>query len=487
MIFNSIDFAIFLPIVFSLYWFVFDKNLKYQNIVIVIASYLFYGWWDWRFLALIFVSSLIDFSVGIKLEKENGKGKRKILLWLSVIVNLGLLGFFKYYNFFLENFISTFSFFGIGFKANTLNIILPVGISFYTFQTLSYTIDVYKEKLKPSHNFISFLAFVSFFPQLVAGPIERATNLLPQFYKRRLFSYKKGVDGIRQIVWGLFKKIVIADNCAKFTNEIFTNYASLDGSTLVVGAILFTFQIYGDFSGYSDIAIGTARLFGFELKQNFAFPYFSRDMAEFWRRWHISLSTWFRDYLYIPLGGSRGKTIMKVRNVFIIFLVSGFWHGANWTFVLWGLLNACYFIPIMLTNRNRNNTDTVALGKIFPTLKELLQMSLTFGLTTFAWVFFRAENITHALSYIKRIFSSNNFLNLIPQTWGGRMLSDFVFTLCSILILMVVEWFGREQQYGIETMFGIKHRYIRWIIYLVLLFYIITFAGSSQDFIYFQF
>jgi alginate O-acetyltransferase complex protein AlgI len=375
MLFNSIDFAIFLPIVFLLYWFVVNKNLKLQNLLIVIASYLFYGWWDWRFLSLILFSTLIDYSVGRKLLNEGNITKRKILLWVSILVNLGFLGFFKYYNFFLDNFIMAFSFFGTPINAQGLNIILPVGISFYTFQTLSYTIDVYKRKLEPTKDFIAFTAFVSFFPQLVAGPIERATNLLPQFYKNRRFEYDKAVDGLRQILWGLFKKVVIADNCAQYANQIFNDTSDYySGSTLVLGAIFFTFQIYGDFSGYSDIAIGTSRLFGFNLKQNFSFPYFSRDIAEFWRRWHISLSTWFRDYLYIPLGGSRGGNWIKIRNTFIIFILSGFWHGANWTFIVWGGLNAIYFLPLLLLNKNRVNTNTVAQGRYLPSFKEFFQM-----------------------------------------------------------------------------------------------------------------
>ena len=389
MLFNSLDFAIFLPIVFLLYWFVAQKNLRLQNSVIVVASYIFYGWWDWRFLSLITFSTVVDYLVGKKLGTEDKQLKRKVLLCTSIIVNVGLLGFFKYYNFFLENFIDAFSLFGMQINANSLNIILPVGISFYTFQTLSYTIDVYKKKLEPTKDFIAFSAFVCFFPQLVAGPIERATNLLPQFYKKRTFEYHKAVDGMRQILWGLFKKVVIADNCAEFANQIFNNSADMNGSTLVLGAIFFTFQIYGDFSGYSDIAIGTSRLFGFDLKQNFATPYFSRDIAEFWRRWHISLSTWFRDYLYIPLGGSRGGTWMKVRNTFAIFLVSGFWHGANWTFIIWGALNAIYFLPLLLTNNNRKNLGVVAEGKLLPSFRELFAMLITFILTVFAWIFFR--------------------------------------------------------------------------------------------------
>src|SRR5680860_142330 len=403
MLFNSLDFAIFIPIVFLLYWFVFQKNLRIQNFLIVVASYFFYGWWDWRFLALIAFSTLVDYSVGRALATEHRTSRRKVLLWVSIIVNLGFLGFFKYYNFFLDNFESAFSFFGKEINANSLNIILPVGISFYTFQTLSYTIDVYRKKLEPTKDLVAFSAFVSFFPQLVAGPIERATHLLPQFYKKRTFDYAKAVDGMRQILWGLFKKIVIADNCAEYANEIFNNSGEYSGSTLLLGALFFTFQIYGDFSGYSDIAIGTSRLFGFNLMRNFSFPYFSRDIAEFWRRWHISLSTWFRDYLYIPLGGSRGGTWMKVRNTFIIFIVSGFWHGANWTFVVWGALNALYFLPLLLTNKNRQNMEVVAENSYLPSINEFFQMGLTFGLTVIAWIFFRADNIGHAINYLGKI------------------------------------------------------------------------------------
>jgi alginate O-acetyltransferase complex protein AlgI len=482
MLFNSIDFAIFLPIVFLLYWFVANKNLKLQNFLIVVASYLFYGWWDWRFLSLILFSTLIDYSVGIRLSKQDNISKRKILLWISILVNLGFLGFFKYYNFFLDNFITAFSFFGTPINVKGLNIILPVGISFYTFQTLSYTIDVYKRKLEPTKDFIAFTAFVSFFPQLVAGPIERATHLLPQFHKRRKFDYALAVDGMRQILWGLFKKIVIADNCAEFANQIFNNSADMNGSTLVLGAIFFTFQIYGDFSGYSDIAIGTSRLFGFNLKQNFAFPYFSRDISEFWRRWHISLSTWFRDYLYIPLGGSRGGTWMKIRNTFIIFIVSGFWHGANWTFIVWGALNAIYFLPLLLTNNNRNNLETVAKGKLFPNLKELSFMLLTFGLTVFAWIFFRADNIGHAISYISEILSSSLFS--IPKFTDMR---GGLTTIILVAIFVLVEWKGREGQYAIAHL-GIKwKRPLRYAMYYAIIIAIFHFGGKEQQFIYFQF
>ncbi|WP_067149410.1 MBOAT family O-acyltransferase [Pseudotamlana agarivorans] len=478
MLFNSIEFTIFLPIVFLLYWFVTNNSLKLQNLLIVVASYVFYGWWDWRFLSLIIFSTVVDYTIGRQLGTERNQMKRKILLFTSILVNLGFLGFFKYYNFFLDNFITAFSFFGQEIQGNSLNIILPVGISFYTFQTLSYTIDVYKQKLRPTKDYIAFSAFVSFFPQLVAGPIERATHLLPQFYKKRTFDYSKAVDGMRQILWGLFKKIVIADNCAEYANQIFNNSADMNGSTLVLGALFFTFQIYGDFSGYSDIAIGTSRLFGFDLKQNFNFPYFSRDIAEFWRRWHISLSTWFKDYLYIPLGGSRGGIWMQVRNTFIIFIVSGFWHGANWTFIAWGALNAIYFLPLLLTNNNRNNLETVAQGKLLPSIKELSLMLLTFGLTVFAWIFFRANNIGHAMSYISAIFSGS--LLTIPEV--------FPKTLILIIIAFVlVEWLGREGQYAISTLGITWRRPMRYAMYYAIIIAIYWFGGKEQQFIYFQF
>lgn len=478
MLFNSIDFAVFLPIVFILYWFVTNKNLKLQNFLLVIASILFYGWWDWRFLSLILFSTIVDYSVGLGLLKQENQTKRKFLLWTSIIVNLGFLGFFKYYNFFLDNFISAYSFFGTEIKANSLNIILPVGISFYTFQTMSYSIDVYKRKLEPTKDFIAFTAFVSFFPQLVAGPIERATHLLPQFYSKRTFEYSKAVDGMRQILWGLFKKIVIADNCAQYANLIFNNSTDYSGSTLILGAIFFTFQIYGDFSGYSDIAIGTSRLFGFDLMKNFAFPYFSRDIAEFWRRWHISLSTWFRDYLYIPLGGSRGITIMKVRNTFIIFIVSGFWHGANWTFIVWGALNAIYFLPLLLTKNNRNHIDIVAKGRLLPTLREFSLILTTFGLTVFAWIFFRAENIGHALEYVSRIFSWSVFT--IPEVRPRTLIIIiFLFTL--------FEWFGRDNEYAFEHFSINWAKPIRILVYCSIIFLIFYYTGEEQQFIYFQF
>jgi alginate O-acetyltransferase complex protein AlgI len=482
MFFNSLDFAIFLPLVFFLYWFIAQKNLKLQNALIVLASYVFYGWWDWRFLSLIIFSTVVDYLIGQRLRTEDKQSKRKVLLWTSIVVNLGFLGFFKYYNFFLENFVDAFSLFGMQINANSLNIILPVGISFYTFQTLSYTIDVYRKKLEPTQDFMAFSAFVCFFPQLVAGPIERATNLLPQFFKKRTFEYHKAIDGMRQILWGLFKKVVIADNCAEFANQIFNNSADMNGSTLVLGAIFFTFQIYGDFSGYSDIAIGTSRLFGFDLKQNFATPYFSRDIAEFWRRWHISLSTWFRDYLYIPLGGSRGSTLMKIRNTFAIFLVSGFWHGANWTFIIWGVLNALYFLPLLLTNNNRNNLGVVAEGKIIPSIRELFAMLTTFTLTVFAWIFFRANDLNHAISFISGIFSET--ILSIP-VFNGRQ--DALITLYLMTVFIFVEWIGRKDQYAISKILLNLWSPIRYTFYYAIVIALIYFGGQEQQFIYFQF
>lgn len=482
MLFNSIDFAIFLPIVFILYWFVTQKNLKLQNFLVVVSSYLFYGWWDWRFLSLILFSTLIDYFVGRGLAVTENRTKRKWLLWTSILVNLGFLGFFKYYNFFLDNFVTAFSFFGQSISAGSLKIILPVGISFYTFQTLSYSIDVYRKKLEPTKDFIAFCAFVSFFPQLVAGPIERATNLLPQFYKKREFSYANSVDGLRQILWGLFKKMVIADNCAEIANHAFNYSDAYSGSALLLGAIFFAFQIYGDFSGYSDIAIGTSRLFGFQLMRNFAFPYFSRNIGEFWRRWHISLSTWFRDYLYIPIGGSRGSKWQVLRNTFVIFIVSGFWHGANWTFIVWGALNALYFIPSMLAKKNRNYLDIAAKGKMLPSLKEFLQIIFTFSLTTVAWIFFRANNMSHAYAYLSKIFSKSLFT--YPQVLN---LENSIITMVLVFIFIITEWIGRENQYALEKI-GLQWKApFRYALYYIIIIAIFWFGGKEQQFIYFQF
>ncbi len=487
MLFNSIDFAIFLPVVFFLYWFVFNKSVRIQNAFIVVASYVFYGWWDWRFLSLILFSTLVDYFVGRALEKQENPLKRKLLLWISIGVNLGFLGFFKYYNFFLDNFVRAFTFFGYPINPERLDIVLPVGISFYTFQTLSYSIDVYRKKLEPTKDLIAFMAFVSFFPQLVAGPIERATNLLPQFYRKRIFKYEEAVIGLRQMLWGFFKKVVIADNAAEYVNEIFGNSGEYPGSTLLLGAFFFAFQIYGDFSGYSDIAIGTARLFGFKLMRNFAYPYFSRDIAEFWRRWHISLSTWFRDYLYIPLGGSRVSLWKRIRNVFIIFIVSGFWHGANWTFIVWGALNAVYFLPLLLLKKNRINMDTVAQGSLLPSFKELFQMLVTFGLTVLAWVFFRAESVGHALNYLSGIFSKSLFTMpyIIERISGLHILPKKL--ILGIFLFLFIEWLGRNDEFALEKLGLTWKRPLRYAMYYAIIIAILLFSGKQQEFIYFQF
>jgi D-alanyl-lipoteichoic acid acyltransferase DltB (MBOAT superfamily) len=383
MLFNSFTFFVFLPIVFALYWFVLRTKLKAQNALILVASYVFYAWWDWRFLSLILFSTLLDFYLGKALGKSNSKKRSKSLLWTSLLVNLGFLGIFKYFNFFIDSWVEAWGGLGVDLELSTLSIILPVGISFYTFQTLSYTIDVYRKELQPTHSLLNFAAYVAFFPQLVAGPIERATRLLPQFRQARTFSYQVAKSGVYLIIWGLFKKVVIADNCAFFVNQIFDNPDNFSSAELGLGAVLFAFQIYGDFSGYSDIAIGTARLFGFQLMTNFAFPYFSRDIAEFWRRWHISLSTWFRDYLYIPLGGSRVRRSLQVRNVLIIFLVSGFWHGANWTFIIWGALHALFFLPLLFFKLNRKYLENDALQ-----FQQILKIGFTFTIVCLAWIFF---------------------------------------------------------------------------------------------------
>lgn len=482
MLFNSLDFAFFLPIVFALYWLA-KRNIKLQNTILLISSYYFYACWDWRFLSLILISSLVDFLVGIALSNQEHVVKRKVLLWTSISVNIGFLAFFKYYNFFVEEFVAVFSMFGREIQANSLNIILPIGISFYTFQTLSYSIDIYKRKLEPSRDFIAFSAFVSFFPQLVAGPIERASNLLPQFLRQRTFDYSNAVMGMQQILWGLFKKMVIADNCAELANMIFNNSADYSGSTLLLGAIFFSFQIYGDFSGYSDIAIGTARLFGIKLMKNFDFPYFSRDIAEFWRRWHISLSSWFRDYVYIPLGGSRVKKAKNIRNVFIVFAVSGLWHGANWTFLIWGILNAIFFLPLLLLDTNRNHLDIVAKGKLFPSFKELIAILSTFGITVLAWVFFRAESLTHAISYLDSMFNLDLFS--IPHIMD---MPKVKISLVLLTLFVCIEWLGREGAFAIDVLEKKLNGVQRLILYSFIVFLIFMYSPTSENpFIYFQF
>lgn len=478
MLFNSLQYLLFLPLVFALYWSVNNRSLKLQNLLLLAASYYFYACWDWRFLFLLVFSTGLDYYTGLKMQDAPSVRIKKFWFWLSISINVGFLGIFKYYNFFAESFADLLSNFGFQTNFWTLQLILPVGISFYTFHGLSYVIDIYKNRIEPERNIVDYSLFVSYFPLLVAGPIERATHLLPQIKKKRIFNSDKAIDGLHQIIWGLFKKIVIADSCATYANQIFDNYENANSLTLLLGALYFTFQIYGDFSGYSDIALGTSKLFGIDLLRNFNYPYFSRDIAEFWRRWHISLSSWFKDYLYIPLGGSQGGTVMKVRNTFIIFLVSGFWHGANWTFIIWGLLNAVYFMPLLLSNRNRYHIDIVAKGKKWPTIKEFFSMMLTFCLAMFAWIFFRAETVSMAIHYIKNIFLFN-FKGGIAYLSIDR----YAIELVGLLGLFIVfEWVSREKEH---PFFG-KFRYIRLVLILLGLLLFGAFTNAA-DFIYFQF
>jgi len=477
MIFNSIDYFIFLPTVFLLYWCAFQKNVTLQNLFILTVSYFFYCWWDCRFLLLVVLCSAMNYAAGILLGAVENQKIRKIVLVFSCFLSLGLLCIFKYFNFFVESFINAFALVGVHLQERTLNIILPVGISFYTFKALGYTIDVYKRKMEPTKDIIAFFCFVGFFPQLLAGPIDRATNLLPQFYSKRTFSYDKAADGMRQILWGMFKKIVIADNCAVQVNYIFSNHDVLPASALFFGAVFFSFQIYGDFSGYSDISIGTARLLGFNTMRNFRVPYFSRDIAEFWRRWHISLTSWFRDYLYIPLGGNRGGLFKVVRNTFIVFLVCGLWHGANWTFIFWGLINAIYFLPLLILGKNRNHLNTVAQGKTLPNIKELSQMVTTFTISTLAWIFFRADSISQAFSYIGNIFSKT--ITATPHANEAEILPF-------ISIMVAVEWLQRDKEHALEKLE--MNPVIRWVIYYALILIIIFFGEfGERNFIYFQF
>ncbi len=483
MLFNSLEFLLFLPIVFLLYWFVF-KPLRWQNLFVVVASYVFYGWWDYRFLMLIALTTLLSYISGLLIERyeyNEGRKWQKAISAANIVLNLSILGVFKYYNFFADSLANLLLAFGIQTDWVTLDILLPVGISFYTFQALSYSIDVYQKKLPACRDIVAFFAYISFFPQLVAGPIERSTNLLPQFLRPRSFDYSQAVDGCRQMLWGFFKKVVVADNCAAAVNLIWGNYTYETGFTLLLGGILFTFQIYGDFSGYSDIAIGTARLFGINLMRNFNFPYFSRDIAEFWRRWHISLTTWFRDYIYIPLGGSRCAQWKVMRNTTIIFLVSGLWHGANWTFIVWGVYHALLFFPLMLLKLNRKYTNTVADGRLLPSLKETGQMFLTFCFAVIGWIIFRAETIGQAWDYLSRMCSPS--IVDVSFELGKK-------AIVYISIMLICEWLQRDKQHALQLTQNCRiPRIARWGIYYVLIICICIalLAGTQSDFIYFQF
>jgi Predicted membrane protein involved in D-alanine export len=479
MLFNSIDFAIFMPIVFLIYW-ALGKHVKIQNFFLLAASYFFYAWWDWRYLSLILICSLTNYLAGLLMMKYDSEKIRKSVLIACCSVCLGILGVFKYYDFFVTSFVDAFSLLGTQLQPHTLNLILPVGISFYTFHTLSYTIDVHRGKFEPTKDIVSFFLFVSIFPLAMAGPIERATNLLPQIYKKRTFNYAQATDGMRQILWGLFKKVVIADNCATYVNQIFENPSAQTGSTLLLGAIFFAFQIYGDFSGYSDMAIGIGKLLGFKFLNNFHVPYFSRDIAEFWRRWHISLTTWFRDYVYIPLGGSRVSKWKVVRNTFIIFLLSGFWHGANWTFIAWGAFHAILFLPLILLGKNRKYTNNVAEGKILPSLKELFQMGITFLLVVVGWVFFRADNIGQAFEYLGGMM--NKSLLSVPNLINREY---YIPMFILLAIMLITEWLQRNKQHGLEIQQ--INQWLRRLVYILIIFSAVWFMGTNEQFIYFQF
>lgn len=477
MLFNSFEYLLFLPIVFLLYWFVFCQ-LRWQNLLIVVASYIFYGWWDYRFLFLIALTTLCSYFSGILIErsksvKMTGGGK----LWTvsNIVINLLILGIFKYYNFFVGSFVEVFAKLGIFLHPTTLKVVLPVGISFYTFQALSYTIDVYRGKLRAADDIISFFAFISFFPQLVAGPIERATNLLPQFQKSRSFDYTTAVDGTKQILWGLFKKVVIADNCADIVDKIWLDYSHHSSLMLLIVAVLFSFQIYGDFSGYSDIAIGTGKLFGIRLMRNFNLPYFSRSIAEFWKRWHISLNTWFVDYVYIPLGGSREGEWKMLRNTFAIFFLSGLWHGANWTYVMWGVYHAALFIPLILIGKRQKYTDIVAQNSKIPSLKELYQILTTFILVAFGWIVFRANSLSDFVGYISSLITNFG----VHEDIEGKKALFF------IAVLLCVEWVNRKREHAFA--FHINNQWLRWGIYIFTAFLCLTQAGKQVQFIYFQF
>lgn len=479
MLFNTLSFAVFFLIVFILYWFVFDKNLKKQNLFLLLASLFFYSCWNFKFTFLLLFSIGLDFYVGKKIYNNTKNiAKKKRWLWLSIIINLSVLGVFKYYNFFIDNFVEIVT--ALGFKAHlwTLNLILPIGISFYTFHGLSYVIDVYKEKIKPVDSIIEYALFVSFFPLLVAGPIERATHLLPQIQKKRAFNYETAICGLRQILWGLFKKVVIADSCAEYVDLIFDNPSHYSGSTLVMGTILFSFQIYGDFSGYTDIALGVSRLLGIELLQNFSYPYFARDIAEFWRKWHISLSSWFRDYVYIPLGGSKSSKWIQVRNVFIVFMLIGFWHGANWTFIIYGFINFLYILPLVLFNKNRSNINVISVTGFKSSFKIFSSMIFTFGLVSFARIFFRSENVESAFTYISKMFSLSlfEFPEIFPQ-----------LIILILAVFMWMEWIGRQNRFAIEKLGFQWAKPFRIAFYYTLVLLILLFSGKELQFIYFQF
>lgn len=461
MSFNSIPFLFFLPTVLLIYWMV-KSNLRLQNVVLLISSYLFYSWFDWKLTLLIFSISFISFAAGLMIARGN-----KWVYYTSISLVLLLLGVFKYYNFFISNINCIFMSFGYSLDIPTLYILLPIGISFYSFQAISYIIDVKRKTITPTDDLLSFLTYMSFFPQLVAGPIERARDFLPQIFRQRKLDVSLFEDGCRQVLWGFFKKLVVADNCAIVVNEIWNNYSSYNGTTLLVGSILFTFQIYSDFSGYSDIAIGTAKMFGFHLTANFRYPYLAESISDFWRRWHITLLSWFRDYVYIPLGGNRCSLAKVIRNTFAVFGLSGLWHGASWTFVIWGIYHAILYIPLIIMKKVGFNLRAPRIFKIV----------LVFVLVDLGWIFFRAPTISDAYGYLCSID------NYGPLQFGKT-------TLLYCLILYVIEAFLCYKDYPLNLSrrgLLVKYPALRWCIYYVLTMSIVFLRGDVQTFIYFQF
>lgn len=478
--FNSFEFLLFLPIVFLLYWFVF-RGRRRQNFLVVCASYVFYGWWDWKFLSLIAFTSLCSFISGLLLEYYEGRKRcQKAVSAANIAINLGILGVFKYYQFFVDSLDALLvSLFNYHLDWLTIKVILPVGISFYTFQALSYTIDVYQKKIPATPDIVEFFAYISFFPQLVAGPIERATNLLPQFQRNRQFDYAKAVDGCRQMLWGFFKKLVIADNIAPIVYMHWGSYHEYSGIGLFMLGTLFTFQTYLDFSSYSDIAIGCARLFGFNLMRNFNYPYFSRSIPEFWRRWHISLTTWFRDYLYFPLGGNRCSKWKNIRNVYIVWILSGLWHGANWTFVCWGVYYATLLIIYNKLGINKKYNHVVAYGHYFPNFKELGQMSVTFFFRVIGCIIFYSVSIKQASEYLYCMFT-NPF-------WGEQTFGKYIALGC---LPLAIEWLQRDKEHALCLPNNIKpfcYRPVRWVIYYILILMMGGYFETTQRFVYFQF
>jgi alginate O-acetyltransferase complex protein AlgI len=485
MLFNSIDFAIFLPVVFLLYWVVAKKKLQFQNILLLAASYFFYAWWDWRFLLLLIGSSLLNYYLGIQIAKSANDKYRRVLVITALVQGIGMLFFFKYYNFFITSFQNAFSIINVHFHINTLQLILPLGISFYTFRTISYILDIDNETIEPTKNWVVFFTYVAFFPSLISGPIDRAKLLIPQLEKKRVFDYNNVTDGMRQILWGLFKKLVVADNCAVITNKVFDNYTTLPASSLIAGALFYSFQIYADFSGYSDMAIGFARLLGFNITKNFNFPFFAQNIAEFWQRWHISLTSWMTDYVYTPLSFifRRYKKAGMIMAITINFVLVGLWHGGNFTFILFGFVQACYFTPLIIRGK-MGISKKIEPGKLLPSLVQFKNIVATFILVTGANIIFRADSVPQALDYYKHIFSVSIFS--FPTLNNTSALAIFTAVIFSFLVLCI-EWLGKDKDYGLAILTQRFSKPVRWFLYYLIAITIFLFAGKDQQFIYIQF